>query len=109
MTRKEIEAEFTIKDGVIQDLGKFEGEMLYAPYFSENAGGGEELSVMENGAGEYVSLIEVSAEDRAEFPEIGKDTHSILLTESDSGFIGVQELTESQAEDARAEYAPSEK
>ncbi len=108
MTRKEIEQEYTVVDGRITDPGKFENKLIYAPYFSEWAQEGEVLSYMEDGAGEFVSLIEVTDDDRKEFPELDATTSHILVTETEQGFVYCEELTARQAEKVRQEYASEE-
>lgn len=35
MTRKEIEAAYTVVNGIIRSPGKFEGEPVWAPYYWE--------------------------------------------------------------------------
>lgn len=85
MTRQDILNEYTVNDGgIIQNPGKFESEMLYAPYFYD---------AMLNGMGDETladnsELFELSDEDRAMFPELGSDTF-LVLSESDSGFVSV--------------------
>lgn len=93
MNRQQIEQEYQVENGVIRSLGKFEGEFVYAPYFYEFADEGEILSYMEDGSGEFVSLITIQDEDRKEFPEIAKDSHFIVLRETEQGFVAVKEVT----------------
>lgn len=82
MNRKEILDNYSIdKDGFITSPGKFEGEMLFVPHFYDiylNGGADDN--------GKIIS-IEISAEDRAEFPEIPKRAKKIKLYVSDSGFV----------------------
>lgn len=106
MKRSEILAQYDVDShGIIHSPGKFEGEYLYAPYFSDAdmEGCSEILASMED-AGEYAALIEVQPEDRTEFPELEPDTAFILLCESDQGFVSVRELTAKQADKVRADY-----
>lgn len=108
MNRTEILETYKVENGTICDLGKFENEPIFAPYFSEYASEGEELAYMEYGCGSYVSLIEVSDEDRTEFPELGNAKY-VLLTESDNGFVYCETIeTEAAANEIRAEYEPDE-
>lgn len=106
MTRNEIMQVYNVnEDGIITSLGKFEGEPVYAPHFSEFADDGENLSYMEDGCGDYASLIEISDEDRTEFPELGTAKY-VLVTENDQGFVGtVLVADEAEADVYRAEYA----
>lgn len=109
MTRIEVMTLYYVsKHGMIQTRGKFEQEMLYAPHFHEHASYGEELSTIEETGGTYVSLVEVSDEDRTEFPELGAAKY-VLVSENDQGFVGVETIdTEKQAEEIRAEYEPED-
>ena len=106
MKRVEIETEYTITTGVIRNPGKFEGEMLYAPYFYDCSNDGEFLCGLDDG--EYVTLVEVGAEDREQFPEIDATTTFIKVRESEQGFVSVTELTDAQADKVRALYAPDD-
>ena len=109
MTRQEIADAYGIDDdGRLIALGKFEGEMCYAPHFSEYASDGEVLSWMEDGCGVFVALIEIDDEDRREFPEVGAAKYAVVI-ENDQGFVSVELLdTEEQADNWRAEYAPDD-
>lgn len=106
MTRKEITESYKVlKDGVIASLGKFEGEMLYAPYFYGVTldGCAEELEHMQDGVGEYIALVAVEPHDRVEFPELDIETTFIGIIENDQGFVSATELTDERAEDWRDE------
>lgn len=105
--RRQILNSYTINGyGIIQDSGKFQAEMLYAPHFYEFASDGEELSGMEDG--EYMSLISVDDEDRVEFPELGAALY-VLLIESDSGFVSCKTIdSEKLAERIRLDYEPED-
>jgi len=91
MTRQEIIEAYTVNArGVIVSPGKFESEPVFAPYFygamldgfaDEDIGG--------------VAVINVTADDRREFPELDADTVAVALEESDSGFVYCTELSES--------------
>jgi hypothetical protein len=82
MTRKEVLEQYDIdKNGLIQDPGKFEGEMLFAPYFYDSS--------LESGADETVydgdtpiDIFVIAEEDLKEFPEL-KGIYAISLSESD--------------------------
>ena len=82
MDRHEIEHSYKIENGIIRSPGKFEGCALYAPYFHDAY-----LNGMEDGADDDYVWFAVSAEDRAQFPEIGHDVATVLLREDDNGFV----------------------
>ena len=93
MTREEILSAYKVNEhGMITSPGKFEGEMIYAPYFYElwNEGDGEDI-YMDNGedGGEIIfTSFKVSDEDRATFPEL-EGVEEIRFHESDTGFVYV--------------------
>jgi len=103
MTREEIKANYFVDEyGIIRSPGRFQAEYVYSPHFDELSGEGECLN---DGVGQYASLVAVSDEDRMEFPEIDADTKFMLVTENDQGFVFVNEKTEDEAEEARNAYA----
>ncbi len=81
MTRQETFKRFAVcADGTIAE-GAFEGEPLYAPHFY--------LAVLAGKCSEDVGLdgkpeyaVDVTAADRAEYPEIPADAATMLLTVS---------------------------
>ncbi len=82
MTRKEIEATFTIgTNGRIQNPGQFEGEMLYVPHFWEVFLDG--FADRDDGS---VLGFDLTAEDKAEFPEL-KGRRTVRLYQRDDGFV----------------------
>ena len=87
LTRKQIEAEYAISEaGTIESPGKFEGEMIYAPYFYD--------FLLDGGADDDVDGVAsftVNKEDRVEFPELA-GVSSILIEEDEQGFIWIQEV-----------------
>lgn len=87
-TRKDILEEYDVDtNGVIRSPGKFEGEMIYAPYFW--------FLLLDGGADEDngdVALFRVTDEDRAQFPELDLVTQ-ISLSEDEQGFVCVEEQT----------------
>jgi len=107
MTRQQILEQYTIdRHGTIRSPGKFEGEMLYAPYFYDALmdGDGEEVyaPLPENCSEEEAELWEsddsllyttfqVSEKDRLEFPELEPETQYVAVYESESGFVYVKE------------------
>jgi hypothetical protein len=82
MTRTEILAQYQVgSDGVIRSPGKFEGEMLYVPFYWDIAMNG---FANEDDGEVFTFLIE--PEDKAIFPELN-DRRSLRLYESDLGFV----------------------
>lgn len=81
MTRAEIEATYKIVNGRIASPGKFEGEMIYVPFFWEAFLNGR--ADRDDGT---VLGFDVTAEDKAEFPEL-KGRRSVRLVERDDGFV----------------------
>lgn len=68
--------------GVIASPGKFEGEMIYVPYFWQ--------MYLEGGADDEVNGVlkfRVTDEDRALFPEIPKRQKWVRLWEDSVGFV----------------------
>jgi hypothetical protein len=91
-------------NGLIRSFGKFEREMYYMPYFYEHADDGEVLDTMQEGSGAYVSLIEISVDDRAKFPELNTALY-ILIEENDAGFVSGRLVhTEDEAAAIREAY-----
>jgi hypothetical protein len=81
MTREEIERDYNVVDGRICSPGKFEGEMVYAPFYYQAMLEG--MADHDDGP-EYG--FDVSPEDRREFPELG-DREKISFYERDDGFV----------------------
>lgn len=81
MTRQEIMDTYDINEqGVITNPGKFEGEMLYVPYFWD---------AYMNGNGDWeddFTVFTVEPDDISEFPEL-MNTTFIKLYEDDQGFV----------------------
>lgn len=99
MTREEILKEYTVDEaGCITTPGKFEGEMLYAPYFYEAVmdGCGEDVYDQDGEEYEESSLLytrlDIHPEDRTEFPELDPTTTEVLVYPSDQGFVHVEEV-----------------
>jgi len=80
--RKRIEDEWTLKDGVVQDPGKFEGEMLYVIYFWNLY-----LDGWSDSDDSKILSFKVTAEDKAVFPELGRRRKAVKLYEDDQGFV----------------------
>lgn len=92
MTRDEITNTYTIEDGVIRSLGKFESEPVYAPYYWDVVldGFADPLDWSED---ETTWVCEITTEDRAMFPEIPADAVAIHLEETGQGFVNTETLT----------------
>jgi hypothetical protein len=108
MTRQDIENDYSHNGhGLITDPGKFEGQMLYAPYLYNalNEGDGELLEGDENGGGS-TSAIEISADDKKEFPEL-EGFATAIISESSDGFITV-DLTNQSIDELQSEAEPDE-
>lgn len=103
MTRQEIidEGYEFDKHGIIQTLGKFEGEMLYAVHFYDavlNGDGtreypcencecyGKDGCEADECYEEGWDVLDVTDEDRKEFPELG-NAKRVVLEERENGFI----------------------
>jgi hypothetical protein len=83
-SREAIEAEFTVNEhGIIQDPGKFEGEMVYVPYFYDMV-----MNGFSDESGEGWDAFQISAEDAQMFPELKDDVGKYMVIEySDQGFV----------------------
>jgi hypothetical protein len=73
MTRKEIEQEYAVTNGRIASPGKFEGEMVYVPFYWEANDG-------------TVLRFRVTPEDKIEFPELIR-RRVVRLVEDGQGFV----------------------
>lgn len=91
MTRDDILRDYKVDShGVIRRPGKFEGEMLYIPYFWEVGLDGLADDDIEVGNDNVEWIFEITDDDRAMFPELGKTT-VLKLWESDQGFVYSEE------------------
>ncbi len=86
-----------IPDGLIESPGKFEGGLLYVPYFWEQG--------LDGGSDEDRELF--SDEDRELFPELG-DTYGLSLSEDSNGFVYVNEYADVAEYDAARSSASLE-
>jgi hypothetical protein len=105
MTREEILKDYEVNErGVIKSPGKFEQEMLYVPHFWDELmlGDGEILYFPD---GEVITILEITDEDRKEFPELGNDLE-IALGENEQGFVAAN-TNSGQIADIRKEYETS--
>lgn len=79
--RKAITDEYDVTStGYIKNPGKFEGELLYAPYFWQKEG--EDYDKPNGSRG-----FKITPAERQAFPEIGKRRQTIWLWESEQGFV----------------------
>jgi hypothetical protein len=82
MTRAETLEAYNVDEyGVIRSLGKFEGEMIYLPHF---------YSVFLDGGGEDNGKrirVDITEEDRREYPELGKVKKVVKFYEREDGFV----------------------
>ena len=95
MTRAEIVERYGItEDGMIAALGKFEGEMCYAPYFYDFImdGSGDEETAED---GVLITYFNVRYEDREQFPEL-EGIERVRCYETDQGFFYCEDATEDQ-------------
>ena len=81
MTRAQIEHDYDTRDGRITSPGKFEGEMLYVPYFWDAFMNG----LADRDDGEILGF-DVMLEDRQQFPEL-KGRRTVRLHQRDDGFV----------------------
>jgi hypothetical protein len=69
-------------EGVIHSPGKFEGEMLYVPYFWEKAMEG--FADRDDGK---VYQFDIQPVERKMFPELGTKRRTVKLIEREDGFV----------------------
>lgn len=88
VTREEILKLYDVDArGVIRSPGKFEGEMVYLPYFWEKVlEGWQDWEEDDEEGGGLVAGFMVTPEDRALFPELGGKT-KLRIVEGDTGFV----------------------
>lgn len=70
------------KRGIIQTPGKFEGEMLYAPYFYDAMLDGEGRETLDGSID-----IAITKEDIEQFPELLGDIETINIVVDNNGFV----------------------
>jgi hypothetical protein len=92
MTRQEVLETYSVRDGVIENLGKFEGEAIFVPAFWDESANGmcNEISFPD---GETIYVAELTDNDRKEWPEIDPDTFALLMSESDQGFVTCEQAS----------------
>jgi hypothetical protein len=82
MTRQDILDQYKVDDrGIIRSPGKFEGEMLYVPYFWDAFLNG--CADRDDGK---VLGFDVTADDKKEFPEL-KRRRTVKIVEDLNGFV----------------------
>jgi hypothetical protein len=83
MTRAQILADYRVSEsGRIESPGKFEGEMLYVPFFWDAF-----LNGMADRDGGTVIGFDITPEDRQMFPELGKRKRTVRIYQRDDGFV----------------------
>jgi len=86
-TITDLQKEFQVKNGIIQNPGKFEGEPLSTPFYYD---------LMLNGEGEF---IDIELSDRVQFPNIPEDKQIAFVTETDQGFAKIEFLDAEEQEE----------
>lgn len=82
MTREEVLKEFVLSGERITSPGKYEGQLIFIPYFWEKGLDGWADAEADNG--DYIFLV--MPEDKAEFPELGGQK-TLRLHEDAEGFV----------------------
>lgn len=83
LSREQIQEDYRVVSGRVTRPGKFEGEMLYVPYFWEAVLDGFGSDSEDD---EGVVEISVTAEDRAQFREL-RGVRVVRLCEDEQGFV----------------------
>jgi len=96
MTRDEILKEFNVDEfsGRIKNPGRFEGEQVFAPYFYDNSCEGFYSDMIIDDI--PYSLIEISEEDRKEFPDELKGMFGVIMWQNSQGFIFCKAFNEKE-------------
>lgn len=84
---------FENEGGIINQPGKFEGEMYYVPYFWEESMNGADWEA------DGVWGIKITDEDRQKFPELAPEDAWIFLEESEQGFVRGEVKSEEEAQE----------
>lgn len=82
MSRSDIERRYTIREGVVCDVGPFYGQKAYVPYFWEAYLAGNAHEVGHDG----VVLFGVHSEDLEQFPEL-RNRSVVRLREKDRRIV----------------------
>jgi hypothetical protein len=94
-TITDLEKEFIVKNGIIQNPGKFEGEPLSTPFYYD---------IMVNGEGEFITI---EPSDRVQFPNIPDNKEIAYVTEDENGFASIEFLNDediSEFEEEEEDY-----
>lgn len=98
-SRQDIIDSYTVRDSMILDLGQFQGEMLYTPYFYHLMDNGETVfcSCPKHGNScdcvvevDYVE-VEITDKDRREFPELAQ-SRIVRVRIDGQGFVSCEVL-----------------
>jgi hypothetical protein len=81
MTRQQLEDEYDVRNGRIRSPGKFEGEMIYVPFYWDVFLNG----CADNDDGRRL-VFKVTREDKDQFPELRR-RRSVVLIEDEQGFV----------------------
>ena len=90
MTREQILKDYAVnvEHGIIESPGKFEGEMIYAPYFYDLCINGFSEDARYDDEYRQIDIFTICADDVQQFPELaGLEGCTLELYESDQGFI----------------------
>lgn len=88
VTRESILRDYEVNErGIIYSPGKFEGEMIYVPYYWDAL-----LNGMADSDEDGVARFRVTEEDRTEFPELA-DVSAVALTEGSNGFVYLSHIS----------------
>jgi hypothetical protein len=88
--------EYTVRDGIITDLGKFEGEPLYVPAFWEHVLDG--FGDTHYDGDTATDFFVVNDEDRRVFPGLA-DVYGLALWETTHGFVECETFDSREAFD----------
>jgi hypothetical protein len=108
MTRTEIETDYRLNDaGIITSPGKFEGQMVYAPYLHDLLQYDDGVELESNSdASSGTDALELTPEDLKQFPEL-EGFKVAVITEHNDGFVTV-DLTNKSIDELQAEFGVEE-
>jgi len=86
MNVEEIRNEYTVKDGIIQDCGKFEGEPIHTVYFYDLVMDGAQDDTIYDEYDDAIDVFDLTREDYEMFPEL-VGYKQIQIAESEQGFV----------------------
>lgn len=90
---------YTVKDGIITNPGKFEREAHWAPYFYEHAGEAEYTA-----SEPFEALTRIMPDDREAYPDLPADGYAVYLCESDQGFVTCHVYSRAEYDEAVAQF-----